>query len=582
MLIDLALPRGRKMRGMLDTGCTLTLISREAADLLGLRRKSEPVTIETMEGRQMNTLGKVVLDSVCVAGQKLQQVSAHVVKALPRGLEVVIGMDVIPSVGLDIRKVCGRTQVTIGGDREVRGGQTLMSPIAGKANRTLRTVEPDRSGTMGGNPNIARREVPSAQTMGSPVARNGNYPLRIEEPDFLGAFDGQHWTIRWKWKDEPPTQDLAVNNYRVHPQNRELFDKEVQSWVDDGILVPWDRDKHGPVQMIIPLIAKDEPRKGRVRPVMDYRRFNEYIASCPGGDAAVCAEKMREWRQKGPQCEVVDLRKAYLQIRVADDLLRYQAVRFRGRTYVMTRMGFGLSIGPKVMTAILRKVLSLDESIRATSDSYIDDIFLQGDRQYAERVRALLQQWGLQTKEPEPLNGARVLGLRVTANRDGELTWMRDGPVPQPPPERCTRRELYSICGELVGHFPVAGWLRVACGFLKRRATGDCDDFVDQNSRGMLAELVQRAHREDPARGVWPVNRGDPVRLWCDASNIATGVVLEVNGKIVEDAAWLTKKNDTAHINVSELDAVISGVNLCLKWGIQQFTVMTDSSTVAG
>ncbi len=547
MLIELALPRGRMLRGMADTGCTLTLISCRAANRLGLKRRPQPIRIQTIEGRQVTTLGKVVLDSVSIAGRRLQHVSAHVVETLPPGLDVIVGMDTIPTVGLNVRTVHGRARVTIGGDDQV-----------------------------------ARKQPPASQAVASSRAKREGHRLRIEEPDFLVVFDGQQWTVRWKWKSEPPTQSLAVNNYRVYPESQELFDKEVQSWVEDGILVPWNREKHGPVEMIIPLMAKAEPRKGRVRPVMDYRRFNEHIVSRPGGEAAVCAEKMRDWRQKGSQCEIVDLRKAYLQIRVADDLLRYQAVRFRGKTYVMTRMGFGLSIGPKVMTAVLQKVLSLDKNILAASDSYIDDILLQGDRDDAERTRGLLQRWGLQTKQPISLSGARVLGLRVTQGREGKLVWKRDGPVPEPPPERCTRRDLYSICGELLGHFPVAGWLRVACGFLKRRTTGKWDDFVDPDSRAMLAELVQRTCREDPAQGIWLMDRNQPVRLWCDASNIATGVAIAVDGEIVEDAAWLRKKDDTAHINVSELDAVIRGINLCLKWGIRQLTVMTDSSTVAG
>ena len=43
--------------------------------------------------------------------------------------------------------------------------------------------------------------------------------------------------------------------------------------------------------------------------------------------------------------------------------------------------------------------------------------------------------------------------------------------------------------------------------------------------------------------------------VWCDASSLATGVVLEIDGSVVEDAAWLRKKHDAAHINVAELDA---------------------------
>ncbi|KAK3892373.1 hypothetical protein Pcinc_003743 [Petrolisthes cinctipes] len=53
-------------------------------------------------------------------------------------------------------------------------------------------------------------------------------------------------------------------------------------------------------------------------------------------------------------------------------------------------------------------------------------------------------------------------------------------------------------------------------------------------------------------------------------------------GGQVEDAAWLKKKDDFGHINVAELDVVLKGVNLALKWGLQEIEVLTDSDTVCG
>ena len=40
------------------------------------------------------------------------------------------------------------------------------------------------------------------------------------------------------------------------------------------------------------------------------------------------------------------------------------------------------------------------------------------------------------------------------------------------------------------------------------------------------------------------------------------------------------KKDDCMHINVSELDAILRGVNLAIKWNIREFVLMTDSATV--
>ena len=57
--------------------------------------------------------------------------------------------------------------------------------------------------------------------------------------------------------------------------------------------------------------------------------------------------------------------------------------------------------------------------------------------------------------------------------------------------------------------------------------------------------------REDPATGLRPVDLQQPAILWTDASRLAIGVALEIGGSIVEDAAWLRKVSDSAHIKMS-------------------------------
>ena len=69
-------------------------------------------------------------------------------------------------------------------------------------------------------------------------------------------------------------------------------------------------------------------------------------------------------------------------------------------------------------------------------------------------------------------------------------------------------------------------------------------------------------------------------RVWCDASSLAIGVVIECDGNIVEDGCWLRKTDDCQHINVSELDSVIKGVSLALKWDVSSMEIMTDSASV--
>ena len=86
--------------------------------------------------------------------------------------------------------------------------------------------------------------------------------------------------------------------------------------------------------------------------------------------------------------------------------------------------------------------------------------------------------------------------------------------------------------------------------------------------------------REDPVRGAWSVAGGITGTVWCDASSLGVGVLLEIDGVVVEDRAWLRKSDDFGHINVAELDSVVKGLNLAVEWGIKKITVKTDSSTV--
>ena len=200
----------------------------------------------------------------------------------------------------------------------------------------------------------------------------------------------------------------------------------------------------------------------------------------------------------------------------------------------------------------------------------------------AEEVAAHLGKYGLATKPPEAVDGGRVLGLRLSRDHNGVLKFHRGKEIPEiSEGSVLTRRQLFSICGRLVGHYPVAGWLRVACSFLKRPCEGHAwEDPVGERAQTMTAELMDRVRAEDSVSGVWHVPNTQVGKVWCDASSLALGVALEVQGSIVEDAAWLRKSTDCAHINVAELDAVLKGVNLALKWKLREIEVMTDSATV--
>ena len=295
-------------------------------------------------------------------------------------------------------------------------------------------------------------------------------------------------------------------------EKRQEYEAEVERWIDEGILIPW----RGEVKRVIPLMAVEQPTKNKIRPVLDFRELNESVKCHTGDDMTdVCSEKLREWRQLEGDGEMVDLKAAYLQIKVAEELWQYQLVRYKGTVYCLTRLGFGLSSAPRIMSKILKTVLAKKDDICSATSSFIDDIMVNTSLVPASRVVVHLKENGLVAKEPEALEGGAVLGLKLRKVDDGQLMFERANTIPEVS-HGLTRKELFSICGKLVGHYPKAGWLRVACSYVKRHAEGDSwDDYVGDGIRDRMKEIVEEVRKNDPVKGVWRVPKSDSGTVWC-------------------------------------------------------------------
>ena len=147
------------------------------------------------------------------------------------------------------------------------------------------------------------------------------------------------------------------------------------------------------------------------------------------------------------------------------------------------------------------------------------------------------------------------------------------------------RREIFSWCGHLTSHYLVLSWLRPACSFLKRLASSNgagWDSDVPSAVVLCCADFTDRLSAQDPSTGRWnvPTSPDSEWTLYCDASYVALGVVLEVNGTAVENACWLRQPGGKKHINVAELEAVVKGQNLAQQWKAQKVNIVTDSKSV--
>ena len=142
--------------------------------------------------------------------------------------------------------------------------------------------------------------------------------------------------------------------------------------------------------------------------------------------------------------------------------------------------------------------------------------------------------------------------LRLAVGMEyGELRWKRGSVVPEVP-SVVVRRTVFSMCGRLVGHLPVCGWLCMACGIHKRQASsvtkGWDDEARDAVLQRMMFKTIESLQQDDPARRDWCVDSKE-LNVWVDASSLATGVAFECREMVLKDACLLRPKAGTQHVN---------------------------------
>ena len=236
-------------------------------------------------------------------------------------------------------------------------------------------------------------------------------------------------------------------------------------------------------------MAVVQPTKKKVRPVLDFRELNKYVACHIRDGIDVCEEVMRVWRRMERATKIMDLKSAYLQIYVDKKLWRYQLVEYKGQIYCLTRLGFGLRSTLKIMTAVLKTMLTKDNVVKRATSSYIDDVLVEEAEMTAEKVRDHVNTYRLTTK-PSELENRMALGLKLWWNKAGKLMFRKGNETPEVT-ESLTKQELFLVCGKLVGHYPIVGWLWTACSFIKRQTGTDRkEDKIDQEVLRMIQKII--------------------------------------------------------------------------------------------
>ncbi|XP_076049741.1 uncharacterized protein LOC143030477 [Oratosquilla oratoria] len=430
--------RGRHARALIDSSCSTTIVR---TDIVQEFRQGD-VVLTTVDGRETMCEGDQEIEMI-VEGIPIR-LKVLVIRTILEGIDVVLGIDGITQLG-EVASIGGLVRI---GTRRDSEGRMKTRPRPGV----------DVGVVMGAAEGGAAPKLDPVERVTSCTA---------EDEDFLAEFDGQKWEVKCYPKEGLPVLKNKVDCYaRTFREGvREGLDLKVERWIEEGILSSWEEPVEGG---ILPLMAVVQPTKSKIRPVLDFRELNQFVKCHTGDDFVdVCSETLRRWRRMREASTVVDLRAVYLQIHVTKKLWKYQLVKYKGRTYCLTRLGFGLSSAPRIMTRILKKRLEKTEMMKKGTDSYLDDILVDDSVVSSSSVVEHLARSGLIAKEPEPLEGGAVLGLRLERNGAGTLMFRRGNEIPKVTDEMC-KRKLFSLCGKLVGHYSVAGWLRTECSYTKR------------------------------------------------------------------------------------------------------------------
>ena len=217
------------------------------------------------------------------------------------------------------------------------------------------------------------------------------------------------------------TNRIDCGESRLRGEIRVEFEKEVERWIDERILILWS----GKVEGIQLLQAVVHPTKKKVRPVLYSWVLNKYVAFHTRDGIDVCEEVIREWRRMEWATKIVDLKSAYLQIHLGKKLWRYQLVEYEGQIHCLNRLGFGLSFAKKIMTAVLKMVLTKDNAVKIATSSYIDNVLVEEAEVTVEKVIDHVNTYGLTVKPSELLGNWMALGLKLQQNKAGKLMFRR-------------------------------------------------------------------------------------------------------------------------------------------------------------
>ena len=170
-------------------------------------------------------------------------VDVYVVDFKPLGFEFILGVNGISALG----------GVTISPSLAMHFGSADEKPICAVATQVEKTIDTGVTQVekiVGVGVTQVEKTIDTGMTQAEKTV--GTAVIEIDEPDFRVLFDASEkaWTVTWKWSDdaEPDALRNRVTEYAIQTAARSSYGEEIQEWIANGWLEPYDDKKMGPAK----------------------------------------------------------------------------------------------------------------------------------------------------------------------------------------------------------------------------------------------------------------------------------------------------------------------------------------------
>ena len=357
--------KSEEFQATVDTGSTRSCIAKRVIDSWG-----NPARIEHSETKLIiangeendAVVGEITASAYFNNGTEVINHKFIVIQKLP--VDILIGLDLIAEIGTLQIDAIERVAMD---DREV----ILL-------NNEIEEIEDENART--------RTEIPDSIFEGSILTdqeKDVLCELLIEYADIMASSKKE--AVCSKYEATIPMMEgskpfVRIKPYPIPIHYKERCMKEIQKWLDDGIIEPCQSPFNAPI-LCVEKKLKPGQKEPDLRVCVDYRGLNELVASDPFiparlGDIFAETEPHR-YRS------AFDLPSAYLQIPVKKEDRHRTAFIVGNQQYQFTKMPFGLKNSGtsfERMMALVMKPLNCK-----TTKNYVDDVCIT-NKNFMEHV----------------------------------------------------------------------------------------------------------------------------------------------------------------------------------------------------